>query len=289
MAATGSNVTVDETVTNDNGYLRNARRYLTTVYGHVHTHGTTAMAVNNLSGGQDVHIVGHGTSGVVFTGGGLSTNDPTKFMGTTKDSMDDWQAILEHTNFESIRLWSCFTADNNAGRNFLAALVDTSGARCFALTGSLVCHAENGFILDDAQWFEVGPGGVPDAVPTRRVPVPHASLPFILFRDGAATVLRRDHVHLTSFGAAPPVSAFTDALDVHSVPIEQGLSVVDWTNPLMLGGAPCGIRTGQLRVGFLGHTGSEYRLFDVYNNALVWDREHGVYYRCTSLFDSLPA
>lgn len=269
-----SNATIDGSC--DGGFLECARIHNRGAIPHESTERAVANLLQQLrdKDPKDVHVIGHGNSGIVITGTGEEKVESSKYVG--KSNQADWERhfFRLRNRVASLRFWACHLGADEAGATFLYNVAMVINAPTFGSTGFVYCEQTDLTLEDGATWLKAEPK--PDGKPKdSRAPKPYVSpIPHEIRRlDQRAPVIRPEHVRSVRLW-----SGRVDGAMIHASPqvlpapdVADVLSLVEFDNPSRLPGPPAAIIDHTLALRIETQHGAEQRLFHVYNERLVKD------------------
>jgi hypothetical protein len=260
----------------DNGFLDCARS------GHpgVGSHDSTAAAVANFLSllppvsTKWANLVGHGNDGLIVTGTGQNTPDPTKYI--TWWNRNTWAPEVSKLRGQCqiIKLWACHPGTGQEGVDLLFALTEETGAVCMGPTGFLNC-AGGSFTLEANSTWQVCTPGQPKPNPIQ-APSPHL-LPYTDFmvslREGERLVKVDDVEAVEILTASDRLVGLLSGTEARNF-----LGLIDFTNPIAMTGVPAALPTGKILLSIKG----ENKAFVIYNNRILQDTaEPTKWYRCS--------
>ena len=143
----------------DNGYLDNARTFLTGELNHDNLDELLGNLNREATRCAVIGIVGHGKQGLLSTGGGFNRTGPTLCIRAHGDG--SWEASFKKEFYgraARIALWGCHVGAGPDGVTLLRQMAGATNALCMAPTGLICCNEVDGFSLEEgATWQVVSP------------------------------------------------------------------------------------------------------------------------------------
>jgi len=275
-------VTIDSTT--PDGYLDNARAGTQTASGNKDTASAAAnlLASEKTTPSSPASIVGHGSDGVIATGGGKSPSNPTQYIGTQNES--GWTSSLATLKGSTtdLYLYGCHVGADDAGAQLLFDIAKVVNATVYGPTGLIYCDSKGNFALEiGSQWQVATPTTKPASIaPPAPEPTGALTSAVLLHHFGNELVMSRDqviHAHYEPYALSAS----------HEAGEEKGRALMDevlWevhTPPGALGT----MITGRLKLTFGRGDRPLLKSFLIHNHVLLEDEdETNVFYRTTARF-----
>jgi hypothetical protein len=258
----------------DNGFLDCARSHTP----GFRSHDTTAACVNNLvacigAGTGIGNIIGHGNDGLIVTGQGQAPSDPNKYISNWNERT--WGPFVRQLKGKAtvIKLWACHPGTGQAGADLLYAMAQDTNSTCMGPTGFLYCGG-GGLALEPNSTWQVASPGQPKPQPIN-APTPH----FVIAAE--AWSLRVGDGRMITLAEVTSVEVARSGqrlLSLSGPAAQDFLRLVDFANPLQIGGVPGAIVTAEIVVA--SQNGSQ--TFLLLNNRLLQSKTSPpTYYRCS--------
>ncbi len=240
------------------GYLDNARAGTPAVGAHTSVQIAAANLLARTNGASQpsmASLVGHGTMGLIATGGGQSPHTSSQYIGL--DNQNVWTPLFQPLSgrISGLYLYGSNVGASAGGAQLLYALARVVNAPVWGPTGLIYCNAHGDFMLETGSLWQL-------ATPAM-LPAP-ISPPSLLPSSLAAS--------LPSGQAGGRVGACA-AFGSGGVPLPRKsalalASQVRWDQRFHPPGEPAAVVTGRLRVSF---GGTAMRSFTILGDALVRD------------------
>jgi hypothetical protein len=262
--------------------LDNAR----TAFSKARHHSNPKEAVDNLLNcgelnptATGVMFIGHGREGIIIVGGGVSTNDLSKYIG--HDNMRTWWAdinrLSSNKTITEIIFCSCNTGARPYGADFLHRVAKASGKITFAFTG-IITIAATGEV--DCQ-----PGGRWQfADPKQTFAQKSISFPELFLRgigmdiklihEDEVKTINADEISSITYYQATGEERGQQIFSLQGRDAEAILSLIDFNARFELRGEPLAPITGQFEIECYIDGESRRKNFIVYNNLVARDADY---------------